>query len=383
MAEFCRSVLPLCRYCVTLLTGAYLDAMYKQITFLLCILSSIALAQEPYEIPLAKQAMIHDVQAWVALQTNLQVSQVQVSALDRRLRVPTCSSAFEVSFPYKKSKKTVQVKCPAPNWSAYIGIKLEDNQPALMYTKAASTGDTIDANFVKVTRVSGSKKGVVSDLAALKGKRLVASVSVGQIVRINQFADSILVFQLKNDILKGDSIGLDDVVEVFRSSEKTSKNSLFPKTLLNKATAARDLRAKTVLSRRDLNIRHLVLMASQTIARGQKLNASNVEVQPFYGILPSDTLYALSNIKDMESIRTIRPNLPLRASDLRPSLMVKKGDSIVLSSGSGLLSITITMIALENGKLGQQINLLNPESNEKIRALITGSGRARSLQSKK
>ena len=89
------------------------------------------------------------------------------------------------------------------------------------------------------------------------------------------------------------------------------------------------------------------------------------------------------DIKDMESIRTIRPNLPLRTSDLRPSLMVKKGDSIVLSSGSGLLSITTTMIALENGKLDQQITLLNPESNEKIRALITGSGRARSLQSKK
>jgi flagella basal body P-ring formation protein FlgA len=63
--------------------------------------------------------------------------------------------------------------------------------------------------------------------------------------------------------------------------------------------------------------------------------------------------------------------------------MVKKGDSIILSSGSGLLSITTTMIALENGKLDQQINLLNPESNEKIRALITGSGMAKSLQSKK
>jgi flagella basal body P-ring formation protein FlgA len=252
-----------------------------------------------------------------------------------------------------------------------------------MYTKAASTGDTIDENFVKVTIVSGSKKGVVSNLAALKGKRLVAGVSAGQMVQINQFADSILVFQLKNDILKGDSIRPDDVIEVFRSSEKTSKNSLFPKTLLSKATAARDLRAKTVLSRRDLNIRHLILMASQAIARGQKLNASNVEVKPFYGILPSDTLYAVSDIKDMESIRTIRPNLPLRASDLRPSLMVKKGDSIILSSGSGLLSITTTMIALENGKLDQQINLLNPESNEKIRALITGSGMAKSLQSKK
>jgi flagella basal body P-ring formation protein FlgA len=62
--------------------------------------------------------------------------------------------------------------------------------------------------------------------------------------------------------------------------------------------------------------------------------------------------------------------------------MVKKGDSVILASGSGLLSITTTMVSLENGKLDQQINLLNSESNEKVRAIITGPGRARSVQSK-
>jgi flagella basal body P-ring formation protein FlgA len=62
--------------------------------------------------------------------------------------------------------------------------------------------------------------------------------------------------------------------------------------------------------------------------------------------------------------------------------MVKMGDSVILASGSGLLSITTTMVSLENGKLDQQINLLNSESNEKVRAIITGPGRARSVQSK-
>jgi len=47
--------------------------------------------------------------------------------------------------------------------------------------------------------------------------------------------------------------------------------------------------------------------------------------------------------------------------------------------GSGLLNISTTMIALENGKLDQQISLLNPESNETVRAVVSGPGEARGL----
>ena len=357
--------------------------MIIRIILLLGVVCSFAAAQSQYELPLAKQALVHDVQTWVALQTKLRTSQVKVIALDRRLKVPACSSPFEVSFPYEKSQKTVRVACSSPEWSAYIGIQIEGDQPALIYTESVAPGDEVNNSVVRMGRTSRSQKGVVADLKTLKGKRLITRGLEGQVVQTNQFADSVIVFQLKNDILKGDVIELGDVIEVFRTTSQISKNNLFPKTLLNNATAARDLRLKTVLSRRDLNIRHLVLMASQAITRGQKLNTTNVGVRPFYGILPSDALYSVGDTKDMELIRTIRPGQPIRASDLKPSLMVKKGDTIVLRSGSGLLSITTTMIALENGKLDQQISLLNPESNEKIRALIIGSGRAVSLSRKK
>jgi flagella basal body P-ring formation protein FlgA len=37
------------------------------------------------------------------------------------------------------------------------------------------------------------------------------------------------------------------------------------------------------------------------------------------------------------------------------------------------------MVALENGKLDQQVTLLNPESNQEVRALVTGIGRASSF----
>ena len=59
----------------------------------------------------------------------------------------------------------------------------------------------------------------------------------------------------------------------------------------------------------------------------------------------------------MEAIRTIRGGQPIRASDLKPALMVKEGDTVLLSVVSGALTITSSMVALEDGKLDQQIDL--------------------------
>ena len=357
--------------------------MYKQIAILFLLLILFGATKSISDVPLAKQKLIEDVQNWVALQTNSKPSQIEVAALDRRLRVPTCNFPFEVEFPYSKSKKTVQVKCPSSDWSIFIGVKLANEQTALVYLSDLNAGNSIGADAVKSAMASASVRGVVTDLKDLKGKRLITDVLAGQLVLKNQLAETVTVFQLKADVIKGDAIRVEDVFESSKATTQISNNNLFPKALLKNATAARSLRSGSTLSRQDLNIRHMVLMTSKTIPRGQKVNSINAKIGPFYGTLPKDALYLISDVNNMESMRNLRPNQVLRASDLRPSLMVKKGDSIILSSGSGLLSITTTMIALENGKLNQQISLLNPESNEKIRALITGSGRARSLQSKK
>jgi flagella basal body P-ring formation protein FlgA len=81
----------------------------------------------------------------------------------------------------------------------------------------------------------------------------------------------------------------------------------------------------------------------------------------------------------MEAIHTVRAGQLLRSSDVRLMSMINKGDTVLLNVGSGLLNISTTMIALENGKLDQQINLLNPESNEAVRAVVSGPGEARGL----
>ena len=356
--------------------------MYKQIVIMLATSLLLFCAEKAFCIPESKQVMIATIKEWVAVETKLDSSQITVNALDRRLQVPKCEGNFLISFPYSKSQKTVKVECDASQWSAYIGIQLDNDQPALAYVRSHSAGDVVTKDSVKPTRVSRSVQGAISFSGQLAGKQLIRNVSVGQIVLSNQYSLSTSVFELKADILKGEPITKDSVTTVYKAHSSVSSKNSFPIKLLDDAIATRDIRAKTILARSDLNVKHLVLMPTKTIIRGEKLSGRNAEVRPFYGKLSTDTLYQLPEIKAMESIRTLRPNQPIRSSDLIPSLMIKKGDSVILASGSGLLSITTTMVALENGKLDQQIDLLNSESNEKIRAVITGPGRARSVKSK-
>ena len=59
--------------------------------------------------------------------------------------------------------------------------------------------------------------------------------------------------------------------------------------------------------------------------------------------------------------------------------MFNKGDSVELTISRGILTITVDMLALEQGRMDQQVNLLNPESNEIVRAMVTGPGKAKGL----
>jgi flagella basal body P-ring formation protein FlgA len=102
-------------------------------------------------------------------------------------------------------------------------------------------------------------------------------------------------------------------------------------------------------------------------------------MQDYYGKLPKDALVSQIGIERMEVIRTIRAGQLLRASDLKSAAMINKGDTVKLQVGGGMLTISVSMVALENGMLDQQVTLLNPESNEKVRAIVSGPGRAKGL----
>ena len=60
----------------------------------------------------------------------------------------------------------------------------------------------------------------------------------------------------------------------------------------------------------------------------------------------------------METIRTIKTGEPIRLSHIKVAFMVKKGDEVNMEIETGPLTVTSTMIALENGRFDDQVNFM-------------------------
>jgi len=68
----------------------------------------------------------------------------------------------------------------------------------------------------------------------------------------------------------------------------------------------------------------------------------------------------------------------LRSHDVRRAVLVKQGQSVLLTvtQGNGF-SITARVDALQDGKMGDQIRLKNPESGRILSGVVTGPNTAK------
>ena len=335
------------------------------------------------QIDINKQLLIDRAQAWVAEQEQLSVNQVQIVALDRRLKVPACDSAYSISFPYTNSNQTILAQCPDSDWKAFIRVKIQPLIQGFVYRRDMQPNQSLRPQDIEQTVVQRPARTPMKNLENLansgKGYMLTTAVKAGEVVVKRHLMESTQVFLLKRDVLAGESISSNAISQISRGLRSTNPSQRFPGRLLEQAVAARDLSADHILSRRDFNVKNMVIMTTSNLSRGQKLSADNTVLKEYYGNLPEDALLNRKDIVQMEAIRSIRTNQLLRLSDLRPAAMINKGDNVMLSVGSGLLTISVTMTAMESGKMDQQITLLNPESAETVRALVTGPGQARGL----
>ena len=331
-------------------------------------------------VPINKQRLITQAQQWVASETGVTVDQVSIKAMDRRLKVPECSLPFGISFAYRSSQKTIRVACEESNWQVFIGVTLTKKQSGWVFISDMDAGVILSEKDVIPAKVSPSVKGIINDLSALAGKSLAKSVRRGQPVLSQYLVDNVTVYKLLRDVLSGEMIGLSNVVEIERSKHLATAANLFPGRLLKKATAANDLREGTILSKNDIHIKQSIMVAKNTILRGQKVSSANAALGDYYGDVPSDVILSPLGITQMEALRTVRPGQFIRASDLKLAAMIEKGDSVTLIVGNGALRISMPMIAMENGKLNQQITLLNPDSNKKVRAIVSGPGEASGIK---
>ena len=124
-----------------------------------------------------------------------------------------------------------------------------------------------------------------------------------------------------------------------------------------------------------------VVVASQTLRAGSIASREllrEVDV-PAQGV----ELQAVGSIKEVENselVRDVQAGVPLRGYDVRRPVVIKQGQSVLLTVGQGNgFSITARVEAMQDGKIGDQIRLKNPDSGRLLTGIVTGPNAARGL----
>ena len=124
-----------------------------------------------------------------------------------------------------------------------------------------------------------------------------------------------------------------------------------------------------------------MVVAKRLLQRGAILQADMLEeVQASPGNADTQILSTLKDAQFAELTRDIAAGQPLRVSDIRRAVMVKQGQVVMLSIGDKAeFQISVRMEALQDGRLGEQVKLKNPESGRQVSGVVTGLNTVKGL----
>ncbi|MGI9135097.1 MAG: flagellar basal body P-ring formation chaperone FlgA [Rhodoferax sp.] len=141
-----------------------------------------------------------------------------------------------------------------------------------------------------------------------------------------------------------------------------------------RSDAVADASASTAVARK-------VVVARQLLRAGTVVSADLLLEQDYSG--PALDTQAVASIKDVvngEMVREVPAGVPLRSHDVRRAMLVRMGQSVILTvSQSSGFSITARVEALQDGRMGDQVRLKNPESGRLLSGVVTGPGAAKGL----
>ena len=116
------------------------------------------------------------------------------------------------------------------------------------------------------------------------------------------------------------------------------------------------------------------VIARRLLQRGQVLTPDMLEevMLPLQGLDPQ-SMTSLKDIQMAELIRDIPAGSVLRSYDIRRAVLVRQGQSVLFSTGQGSgFEVKVRVEALQDGYLGEQVRLKNPESGRFISGTVTG-----------
>ena len=120
--------------------------------------------------------------------------------------------------------------------------------------------------------------------------------------------------------------------------------------------------------------RRPVLVLLSSLTRGMSIQPQDVRLQPM--VLPAGTGPYLDDPEEAmysELVRDLPAGTALRKTDLKPIVLIKRGQIVQLSVGKSLgFTVSAKVEALQDGRAGEHIRLKNVESGRMLSGVVKG-----------
>ena len=322
----------------------------------------------------SKTRLVENIKNWVASQEGVDTSYIEVQANDRRFIVPDCTEDFEVNFAFG-AKSNVQVKCESKDWTAVLRIQIRADTEVLIYGRTLTQGEVISAQDLELSKegtVLGSN--TLTSVAEAEGRLLKINVNKGQIVRLSQFDEALTLFVANRDIKKGQALTASMVDTLITPASETSFDQRFDFAATLNSVITKDLTAGTVLTKNDFIKSVQAVVVVDLMERGSRFDPSNSRVESVLVKLPSDAITAPSQLDRAIAKRRLTPGAIIRFSDITIQPHVIADTSTTLQLTKPQFTLTIEVMAIEDGYIGDRIRVRNQESGEIIYATVIDVG---------
>ncbi|MFZ9315434.1 MAG: flagellar basal body P-ring formation chaperone FlgA [Burkholderiaceae bacterium] len=125
----------------------------------------------------------------------------------------------------------------------------------------------------------------------------------------------------------------------------------------------------------------IVVVAKQNLVAGQPLEpgAFALEKRVIQGN-PGNFFLQADGLEFSELMRDVKAGEPIRQRDLKKAVLVKRNHVVqLLVSSTPGLQITVQLQSLDDGRIGDQVRLKNPDSGKVMSGLVVGRNMAKSL----
>ncbi len=133
--------------------------------------------------------------------------------------------------------------------------------------------------------------------------------------------------------------------------------------------------AKKVSLSGKVGVKREIIKASGKIERGHIITAQDIILDGESSLtFRKDSVISMEDIIGKRALRTIQADQAILAGMIENPPPVKKGDRVIISAENSEMKITAAGEALQDGRTGDQVEVLNIQSGRKILATVRGSG---------